>query len=201
MSSCAGTGARPLTVWCMPWPHVLHDSVDVVSCASFPPHPSALLYCIRCGSVSTTILHAYCTAVLRQQPRQSRTVPPPALVCVCMLFCFLFFCPRCPVWRRWPRSHCSLRPGPTARSSLVSWPSRCHPYRTTALRDNRLVQPHGQQTVTWVHHLMLASSGASQRFPCKSPARSWDSCRVCDGDGGLDRRLSPSSCQTAAQPS
>lgn len=34
MSSCTGTGARPLAVWCMPWPQVLHVSVDVVSCAS-----------------------------------------------------------------------------------------------------------------------------------------------------------------------
>lgn len=39
MSSCACTDARPFTVWCMPWPQVLHDSVDVVSCASFPSHP------------------------------------------------------------------------------------------------------------------------------------------------------------------
>lgn len=66
----------------------------LMSSAVPPSHRTrllALLYRIRCGSVSTTILHAYCTAVQRQHPRQSRTVPPPALVWVHLYSVFSFF--------------------------------------------------------------------------------------------------------------
>ena len=63
MSSWAGTGARPLTVWCMPWPQVLHDSVDVVSCASIPSHPWALALCGSCIALPADPLDHYTTYI------------------------------------------------------------------------------------------------------------------------------------------
>lgn len=162
---------------------------------------AVLLYRTDCGSVRPlycirTALHA-----VQQHPRQSRSsvTSRPALVADpwVHLFCFL------------PALPCLASLAPFALFASPR-PNRSCPSRgqagvilTGPLRYETivLVQPHGQQTVTWAHHLMLASSGASQRFPCEPPARSWDGCRVCDWDGALDRRLSPSSCQTATQPS
>lgn len=148
MSSCAGTGARPLTVWCMPWPQVLHDSVDVVSCASFPSHPCALSPPVRCSAVFLLLLYRtecgsvgplYCIRTALQYYNNHSSLEQCHHLHLGVHLFLFFFCPHCLVW---PRSHCSLRPGPTARSSLVPWPSRCHPYGTAALGDNRPLFNH-----------------------------------------------------------
>lgn len=130
----------------------------LMSSAVPPSHRTRLLCCIAFDADPFRPLYCMRTALQYNDNNHGSLEQCHHLhLCGRILFCFLFFCPRCPVW---PRSHCSLRPGPTARSSLCLVAQQ-----VSSLQDNSTKRQSSCST-TWATNSHLGPSSNASLVWC-----------------------------------